>query len=184
MGLQSTLRRRISDLATGSYTSRTHSTSQILLFVPVAPFNRCFSAVYRVLCPCCRSKGDGSDDDRRRQSDDKSKHRESTKAAGPGDDKHDGEGHDDDAEDDSPPAKYSTISQLTNATMVMPPPTTFAKFMLRKSVDRLNSEVSSTIFVHSAHDFSRSVSRDQSISIATGGNQRQAARGSERESAK
>ena len=182
MGLQSTLRRRISDLATGSSTSRTHCTSQILLFVPVAPFNRCFSAVYRVLCPCCRSKGDGSDDDRRRQSDDKSKHRESTKAAGPGDDKHDGD--DDGGEDDSPPAKYSTISQLTNATMVMAPPTTFAKFMLRKSVDRLNSEVSSTIFAHSAHHFSRSVSRDQSISIATGRNQREAARGSERESPK
>jgi hypothetical protein len=37
---------------------------------------------------------------------------------------------------------FSTISQLTGATVVTePPPPVFAKFMLRKSVDRLNSEV-------------------------------------------
>jgi len=37
---------------------------------------------------------------------------------------------------------YSTISQLTNATVITePPPPVFAKFVLRKSVDRLNSEV-------------------------------------------
>ena len=142
MGIQFTLRRRISHLATGWYTYEARctcnccssSSSQILLFVPIAPFNRCFSAVSRVLCPCCRSKGDGTDHDRR-QSDGKSKHPESAKAAGLGDD-------DGGAEDDPPLAKYSTISQLTSATMVMAPPPTFAKFMLRKSVDRLNSEVS------------------------------------------
>jgi hypothetical protein len=37
--------------------------------------------------------------------------------------------------------QFSTIGQLTNATVVTEPPPVFAKFMLRKSVDRLNSEV-------------------------------------------
>lgn len=39
--------------------------------------------------------------------------------------------------------KYSTIVQLTNATVVAKPPPIFTRYMLRKSVDRLNSEVSS-----------------------------------------
>ncbi|CAF1511866.1 unnamed protein product, partial [Rotaria sordida] len=36
--------------------------------------------------------------------------------------------------------RYSTIGQLTNATVVAEPPPAFARYMLRKSVDRLNSE--------------------------------------------
>jgi hypothetical protein len=40
-----------------------------------------------------------------------------------------------------PHLKYGTISQLANATVVTEPPAVFAKFMLRKSVDRLNTEV-------------------------------------------
>ena len=38
--------------------------------------------------------------------------------------------------------QFSTIGQLTHATVITePPPPVFAKFVLRKSVDRLNSEV-------------------------------------------
>jgi len=37
--------------------------------------------------------------------------------------------------------QFSTIGQLANATVVTEPPPAFAKYMLRKSVDRLNSEV-------------------------------------------
>lgn len=37
--------------------------------------------------------------------------------------------------------QFSTIAQLTSATVVTEPPPVFAKFMLRKSVDRLNTEV-------------------------------------------
>lgn len=37
--------------------------------------------------------------------------------------------------------QFSTIGQLTSATVVTEPPPVFAKFMLRKSVDRLNTEV-------------------------------------------
>ncbi len=37
--------------------------------------------------------------------------------------------------------KYSTIGQLTNATVVTQPPPIFARYMLRKSVDRLTTEV-------------------------------------------
>jgi len=36
--------------------------------------------------------------------------------------------------------RFSTIGQLTNATVVTEPPHVFAKYMLRKSVDRLNTE--------------------------------------------
>jgi hypothetical protein len=37
--------------------------------------------------------------------------------------------------------QYGTIGQLAGATVVTEPPPVFAKYMLRKSVDRLNSEV-------------------------------------------
>jgi hypothetical protein len=37
--------------------------------------------------------------------------------------------------------KYGTIVALTNATVVAQPPPIFARYMLRKSVDRLNTEV-------------------------------------------
>jgi len=45
-----------------------------------------------------------------------------------------------DTDDESLPPKYATIGLLTNATVVTEPPPAFARFMLRKSVDRLNSE--------------------------------------------
>lgn len=37
--------------------------------------------------------------------------------------------------------EYGTILQLTNATVVAEPPPVFARYVLRKSVDRLNTEV-------------------------------------------
>jgi hypothetical protein len=53
--------------------------------------------------------------------------------------------------DESLSIKYATLSQLTNATTVVVPPPTFAKFMLRKSVNRLNSEART----HVCHVFNR-----------------------------
>lgn len=45
--------------------------------------------------------------------------------------------------------QFSTIGQLTNATVITEPPApVFAKFVLRKSVDRLNSEVRLIDFDH------------------------------------
>jgi len=55
---------------------------------------------------------------------------------------------DDDEEDDEKQTKafnkYSTIAHLANATVVAEPPPMLARFMFRKSVSRLNTEVSFT----------------------------------------
>nr|ACD88945.1 plasma membrane calcium ATPase [Adineta vaga] len=110
---------------------------QILLFIPIEPFSRCFSGIYRICCPCLykRQKKFEDDDknDQRRKSDDKSEKKRSPK-------KDDIE--DDNEKDTEKPTygKYSTVAHLTNATVVIAPPPIFARYMLRKSVDRLNTE--------------------------------------------
>lgn len=79
------------------------------------------------MCPCCYKK----------QQKQKSVEEESDQ---PHDEKRIDESLD--GEDGKGPfTKYSTIIHLTNATVVAEPPPIFARFMLRKSVDRLNSEV-------------------------------------------
>jgi len=106
---------------------------QILLFIPVEPFARCFSGLYRICCPCIYKKQQRKREERER----KSEKREPSKASAD-------EGvFDEDLENDdifAKYSKYSTIIALTNATVVAEPPPMFARFMLRKSVDRLNTE--------------------------------------------
>jgi len=46
----------------------------------------------------------------------------------------------DEEADINPFRKYSTIGQLTRATVVTQPPPMFARYMLRKSVHRLTTE--------------------------------------------
>jgi hypothetical protein len=82
--------------------------------------------MYRVLCPSCykkkQQKLEQEEVDRRKSAemDDSTPTRKSVAVYSP----------------------YSTIMQLTHATVITePPPPVFAKFVLRKSVDRLNSEV-------------------------------------------
>ncbi|CAM2710546.1 unnamed protein product [Rotaria socialis] len=109
---------------------------QILLFIPMKPFSKCFSAFCRICCPCCckkQKKTDetGGEETEGSKSDGKDKRKQATKTT------------DTDSEDDmyrDALSKYATIGQLTTATVVAEPPRVFAKFMLRKSVDRLNSE--------------------------------------------
>ncbi|UJR25661.1 hypothetical protein I4U23_007012 [Adineta vaga] len=95
---------------------------QILLCIPPEPFGRCFSAMYRVCCPCCakRKEKKRAEAEARRKSEVQLR-RQSRKS-------------------DGDHIQFSTIGQLTSATVVTEPPPVFAKFMLRKSVDRLNSE--------------------------------------------
>ncbi|CAF0836714.1 unnamed protein product [Adineta steineri] len=96
---------------------------QILLCIPIEPFAKCFSAIYRVCCPCCatRQAKKLEEEIARRKSAASDLRRPSRRSTGDG-------------------LQYSTIAQLTSATVVTEPPPVFAKFMLRKSVDRLNSE--------------------------------------------
>nr|ACC43965.1 plasma membrane calcium-dependent ATPase [Philodina roseola] len=103
---------------------------QILLFVPIEPFSRCFLGIYRICCPCFYRR-------RLRISDERENSEEfKQKRMSKGDQNN--ENQRDSREMITP--KYMTISLLTNATGVIAPPPTFAKFMLRKSVNRLNSE--------------------------------------------
>jgi hypothetical protein len=98
---------------------------QIILFIPTKPVGRCFSAIYRVCCPYCYRKQErklAKEEADPRKSAELDYTRRPTK---PG---------------DGVNLRYSTIAQLANATVVTEPPPVFAKFMLRKSVDRLNSE--------------------------------------------
>ncbi|CAF3617423.1 unnamed protein product [Rotaria sp. Silwood1] len=108
---------------------------QILLFIPVEPFSKCFSALYRICCPCCykkQKKTHGEEDETEYgKSDSKSDTKRLTKKI---------DEHDRDDIGGEIISKYSTIGQLTNATVVTEPPPAFARFMLRKSVDRLHSE--------------------------------------------
>ncbi|CAF1139095.1 unnamed protein product [Adineta ricciae] len=95
---------------------------QIILCIPTKPFGLCFSAMYRVCCPCCykRQQKKRAEAEARRQSEANIR-RQSRKS-------------------DGDHIQFSTIGQLTSATVVTEPPPVFAKFMLRKSVDRLNTE--------------------------------------------
>ncbi|CAM4791578.1 unnamed protein product [Rotaria magnacalcarata] len=109
---------------------------QILLFIPMKPFSKCFSIFNRICCPCCYKKQKKTDETEgeeteRSKSDDKDKRKRATKTT------------DADSENDmyrDALSKYATIGQLTTATIVAEPPPVFARFMLRKSVERLNSE--------------------------------------------
>ncbi|CAF3326610.1 unnamed protein product [Rotaria socialis] len=97
---------------------------QIILCIPIKPFAVCFSAAYRICCPCCYKK-------QARKLAEEEAFRKSV-----------------DADPNARPSRpsdvdyvpFSTIGQLTTATVVTEPPPAIAKFMLRKSVDRLNSE--------------------------------------------
>ena len=91
--------------------------------IPTKPFGLCFSALYRICCPCCyrRQQKKRAEAEARRQSEANIR-RQSRKS-------------------DGDHIQFSTIGQLTSATVVTEPPPVFAKFMLRKSVDRLNTEV-------------------------------------------
>jgi hypothetical protein len=84
--------------------------------------------MYRICCPYCYKKQLKKKEDEeaeRRKSAESDIRRPSRKSVAGGD-------H----------IRFSTIGQLTNAVVVTePPPPVFAKFMLRKSVDRLNTEV-------------------------------------------
>ena len=128
MGMEYTVRYWIALLAASEslarYTTRTCAfVCQVILFIPTEPFGRCFSAMYRICCPCCSKRSAkklAAAEDRRKSELDV--RRVSRKSDG---------GH----------IQFSTIGQLTSATVVTEPPPVFAKFMLRKSVDRLNSEV-------------------------------------------
>ena len=116
---------------------------QILLFIPIKPFASCFSAIYRVCCPCIykRRKRKHEEDGKGEETDEKVSKPKSKEGEGEGD-------GDDQKYIENPGryvaalGKYSTIVQLTNATVVAKPPPVFTRYMLRKSVDRLNSEVS------------------------------------------
>ena len=83
--------------------------------------------MYRVCCPYCYNKQvrkrDEEEANRRKSAELDQIRRPSRKKSG------------------TDHMQYSTIGQLTNATVVTEPPPVFAKYMLRKSVDRLNSEV-------------------------------------------
>lgn len=87
--------------------------------------------MYRICCPCCykrqQKKRAAAEADRRKS--DLELRRVSRKSVG----EH---------------IQFGTIGQLTSATVVTEPPPAFAKFMLRKSVDRLNSEVRSFARTH------------------------------------
>lgn len=99
--------------------------------------------MYRVCCPCIykRRKSENEEEENGEETDEKKKSKQVSKS--------DKEGNDDDEKYIENPGryvaalgKYSTIVQLTNATVVAKPPPVFTRYMLRKSVDRLNSEVS------------------------------------------
>lgn len=99
--------------------------------IPIEPFARCFAVLFRVCCPYFykkRAQKLADEEEDRRLSSETETPRPSRKSLG----EH---------------GQYSTIGQLTNATVITePPPPVFAKFVLRKSVDRLNSEVRSIDF--------------------------------------
>ncbi|CAF2314056.1 unnamed protein product [Rotaria sp. Silwood2] len=97
---------------------------QIILFIPTKPFILCFSAIYRVCCPCCYK----TQEEKRAE---EKAIRKSVQAA---------QSRRISRWSDGEYMPFSTIGQLTSATVVAEPPPTIAKFMLRKSVDRLNSE--------------------------------------------
>ena len=82
--------------------------------------------MYRVICPCCHKRDvqkRAAEEERRKSMAIDPSRRISRRSVG-GD-----------------ALEFSTIMQLTNATVVAEPPPVFARYMLRKSVDRLNTEV-------------------------------------------
>ena len=82
--------------------------------------------MYRICCPCCykRTVQKRAQDEERRKSLAVDPSRRISRKSVAGE-----------------PGEYGTIMQLTNATVVAEPPPMFARYMLRKSVDRLNTEV-------------------------------------------
>lgn len=112
------------------------------MFIPIEPFSRCFSAVYRVCCPCLykKKKKYEEEDEKGEKSEDEG---DKTKKTDSDDEIHVDNKDDDDARRRPRPStrKYGTIGQLANATVIVQPPPVFARFMLRKSVERLNTEV-------------------------------------------
>jgi uncharacterized Zn finger protein (UPF0148 family) len=87
--------------------------------------------MYRVCCPCCYKRQKKNDDEFQKSVDGTKKKRSSKKS--------DTDGEKDN--DNVPTNKYSAIHHLTNATAVVRRPPIFAKYMLQKSVARLNTEV-------------------------------------------
>ncbi len=94
--------------------------------------------MYRVCCPCIYKKQkkerDEKEGDGQKKSDTETKKKRPSKKSDKDEDT------DEDLGSDAF-HKYSTIIQLTNATVVTEPPPIFARYMLRKSVDRLTTEV-------------------------------------------
>ncbi|CAF4693159.1 unnamed protein product [Rotaria socialis] len=112
------------NLSAGFISVVSAAAISIILCIPIKPFAVCFSAAYRICCPCCYKK-------QARKLAEEEAFRKSV-----------------DADPNARPSRpsdvdyvpFSTIGQLTTATVVTEPPPAIAKFMLRKSVDRLNSE--------------------------------------------
>ena len=105
--------------------------------------------MYRVCCPCIykKQKSKDEEEEKRGHSDEDEGEEKGGEGEGEPDEKPKKKRppkkvRDDDA-DINPFQKYQTIGQLTNATVVTRPPPMFARYMLRKSVDRLNTEVRS-----------------------------------------
>lgn len=100
--------------------------------------------MYRVCCPCLY-KRQKRQEEKEEKGDDTDEKKETKKSSSKtDDDEHDDEKGEDDPNIDAYTAalrKYPTIVQLTNATVVTKPPPIFTRYMLRKSVDRLNAEV-------------------------------------------
>lgn len=113
--------------------------------------------MYRVCCPCIYKKQKAADEKlekgeteadekgetkRRRSSDEKLKKKPPSKTTTDTDAEiHVDHESDDEVRDRLPYRKYGTIGHITTATVVAEPPPMFARFMLRKSVHQLNTEV-------------------------------------------
>ena len=109
-------------------------------------FSGCLSMIYRVCCSCCYKR-------QQRKREDKQKQRQTTVSRSKTNDS-----IEQDETVDETWLKYSTIGQLTNAAVVVEPPPAFARYMLRKSVDRLNSEVCHCFDCHSFFIFNLLIS--------------------------
>ncbi|CAF1053389.1 unnamed protein product [Rotaria sp. Silwood1] len=97
---------------------------QIILCIPTKPFALCFSAMFRVCCPCFykRQRRKCAENETRRKSAAADQLRRVSRWS------------------DGGYMPYSIIGQSTSATVVPEPQPTIAKFMLRKGANRPNTE--------------------------------------------
>ncbi|CAF3524989.1 unnamed protein product [Rotaria sp. Silwood1] len=97
---------------------------QIILCIPTKPFALCFSAMFRVCCPCFykRQRRKCAENETRRKSAAADQLRRVSRWS------------------DGGYMPYSIIGQSTSATVVPEPQPTIAKFMLRKGANQLNTE--------------------------------------------